>query len=149
MARILATLGYDVVLVERGAHPRFALGESSTPMANLTLERLGARYGLGDCRDLAAHGRWASRHPQLMRGLKRGFTYYRHHAGESFADRGLESERLLVAASPDDGISDTHWLRADVDHHFMREAVAAGVEYRDRIELTDVTFDSDGSQLEG
>jgi FADH2 O2-dependent halogenase len=40
MARVLATLGYDVVLLERGTHPRFAIGESSTPLANLSLERL-------------------------------------------------------------------------------------------------------------
>ena len=36
---MLAVLGYDVVLLERGTHPRFAIGESSTPLANLSLER--------------------------------------------------------------------------------------------------------------
>ena len=41
LARILAVLGYDVVLLERGRHPRFAIGESSTPLANLSLERIG------------------------------------------------------------------------------------------------------------
>ena len=40
MARVLATIGYDVVLLERGTHPRFAIGESSTPLASLSLERL-------------------------------------------------------------------------------------------------------------
>ena len=45
MARVLAVLGYDVVLLERGAHPRFAIGESTTPLANLSLERLARRYG--------------------------------------------------------------------------------------------------------
>jgi FADH2 O2-dependent halogenase len=136
LARILAVLGYDVVLLERGVHPRFAIGESTTPLANLSLERLGTRYGLADCYQLATHGRWLANFPELRRGLKRGFTFYRHHAGEPFANRGLDSERLLVAASPDDALSDTHWLRADVDHHFVREAVAAGVDYRDRVELT-------------
>jgi tetracycline 7-halogenase / FADH2 O2-dependent halogenase len=149
LARILAKLGRDVVLLERGTHPRFAIGESSTPMANLTLERIGRRYGLEDCIDLATHGRWLARRPELMRGLKRGFTFYRHHPGEELADRGLDSERLLVAASPDDAIADTHWLRADVDHHFVREAAAAGVEYRDRFELTRATFDEQGADLGG
>ena len=41
LARILSVLGYDVVLLERGRHPRFAIGESSTPLANLSLERIG------------------------------------------------------------------------------------------------------------
>ena len=75
LARIVATLGYDVVLIERGTHPRFAIGESSTPMANLTLERIGARYGFADCVDLSTHGRWLSRRPELMRGRKLGFTF--------------------------------------------------------------------------
>jgi FADH2 O2-dependent halogenase len=135
LARVLAVQGYDVALLERGMHPRFAIGESTTPLANLSLERLAARYGLADCHALAAHGRWLERYADLRRGLKRGFTFYRHHPGVPFADRGLDSERLLVAASPHDGVADTHWLRADVDHHFVREAIAAGVDYRDGVDL--------------
>jgi len=149
LARVVAVLGYDVVLLERGAHPRFAIGESSTPLANLSLERIGTRYGLKDCYDLAAHGRWVRNHPDIQRGLKRGFTYYRHHAGQPFSDRGLDSERLLVAASPDDAISDSHWVRSDVDHHFVRAAITAGVDYRDRTEITGAEFGSDGVSLVG
>ena len=149
LARVLAVLGYDVVLLERGTHPRFAIGESSTPLANLSLERIGIRYGLADCYNLATHGRWLAHHPDLRRGLKRGFTYYRHHPDQPFANRGLDSERLLVAASPHDSLSDTHWLRADVDHHFVREAVAAGVDYRDRVELATADVQSDSVRVSG
>ena len=146
---MLAVLGYDVVLLERGTHPRFAIGESSTPLANLSLERIGIRYGLPDCYNLATHGRWLAYHSEIRRGLKRGFTYYRHHPDQPFANRGLDSERLLVAASPDDSLSDTHWLRADVDHHFVREAIAAGVDYRDRVELTSAGFGTESVRLSG
>ena len=149
LARVLAVLGYDVVLLERGVHPRFAIGESSTPLGNLSLERIGLRYGLSDCYDLAAHGRWLAHYPEIRRGLKRGFTYYRHHPGQPFADRGFDSERLLVAASPDDAIADSHWFRADVDHHFVRQAVAAGVDYRDRADLTSADITPDGAHLRG
>ena len=149
LARVLAVLGYDVVLLERGTHPRFAIGESSTPLANLSLERLGVRYGLPDCYRLATHGRWLANFPEIRRGLKRGFTFYRHHPGEPFSDRGLDSERLLVAASPHDSLSDTHWLRADVDHHFVRQAVAAGVDYRDRVDLTSADIASDSVRVSG
>jgi FADH2 O2-dependent halogenase len=149
LARVLAVLGYDVVLLERGTHPRFAIGESSTPLANLSLERLGVRYGLADCYQLATHGRWLAHYPELGRGLKRGFTFYRHHPDQPFANRGLDSERLLVAASPHDSLSDTHWLRADVDHHLVREAIAAGVDYRDRADLTSADVAADTVLLEG
>ena len=149
LARVLAVQGYDVVLLERGTHPRFAIGESTTPLANLSLERIGVRYGLPDCYRLAAHGRWMAHFPGLRRGLKRGFTFYRHHPGVAFENRGLHSERLLVAASPDDAIADTHWLRADIDEHLVREAVAAGVDYRDRATLTRATMEPDGARLSG
>jgi len=149
LARVLAVQGHDVVLLERGTHPRFAIGESTTPLANLALERLARRYGLTDCYDLAAHGRWLARYPEVRRGLKRGFTFYRHYRDQRFADRGLASERLLVAASPSDDIADTHWLRADVDHHFVREAIAAGVDYQDRVELTDAQISARGVKLTG
>lgn len=149
LARVLAVQGHDVVLLERGTHPRFAIGESTTPLANLSMERLARRYGLPDCYHLAAHGRWLEHFPNLRRGLKRGFTFYRHHAGEPFANRGFESERLLVAASPSAAVADMHWLRADVDHHFVREAVAAGVDFRDRVELTGAVIDASGVRLTG
>lgn len=149
LARVLAVQGYDVVLLERGTHPRFAIGESSTPLANLSLERIGVRYGLEDCYHLATHGRWLDNLPHLRRGLKRGFTFYRHHPGQPVDSAALAAERLLVAASPNDELSDSHWLRADVDHHFVREAVAAGVDYRDRAEISSVAFGAAGAVLAG
>jgi len=143
LAMIARRLGYRVMLLERGRHPRFAIGESSTPLANLSLERIAAAYGLADCAALAAYGRWAETFPEVRRGLKRGFTFYRHHPGQSPDDARLAEERLLVAASPTDHIADSHWLRADVDHHFVREAQAAGVDYRDRVEVTDARVGDD------
>jgi len=149
MARILAVQGYRVTLLERGSHPRFAIGESSTPLANLSLERIARRYGLSDCHSLAAHGRWLAHLPRVGRGLKRGFTFYRHHAGRAFDDSGAELERLLVAASPNAQVADSHWLRADVDHHFVQRAVDAGADYRDHVELTAAEASATGMRLRG
>jgi FADH2 O2-dependent halogenase len=46
-------------------------------------------------------------------------------------------------------VSDSHWLRADVDYHFVRRAVDAGVDYRDRVELTTAAIDAGGVRLSG
>ena len=56
MAMIAARLGYSVVLLERGRHPRVAIGESSTPLANLLLEELCRRYDLPAMAPLAKRG---------------------------------------------------------------------------------------------
>ncbi len=132
LARILKVLGHRVLLLDRHRHPRFALGESSTPLAAICLERLAARYGLDDLHALAAWGRWREKLPHLRRGLKRGFTFYGHSPGRPFTNE----HRLLVAASPDDAVADAHWLRADVDHHLAQQAEAVGVEVLEEVELT-------------
>src|SRR3954465_14721527 len=100
LARILAIQGHRVLLLDRQRHPRFALGESSTPLAAICLERLAARYGLDDLHALAAWGRWKERLPHLRRGLKRGFTFYGHQPGRPYANGPANERRLLVAASP-------------------------------------------------
>ena len=131
LARALHAEGRDVLLLERGRHPRFALGESSTPLANLALERLAVRYGFDDLWDLAAHGRWRRRLPEVGRGLKRGFCFYEHEPGEVFSPGPSSSRRLVVAASPDDDAADNQWLRADVDRFLFERARAEGVDCRE------------------
>lgn len=138
LARILQRQGHRVLLLDRQRHPRFALGESSTPLAAICLERLAARYGLYDLHALAAWGRWKERLPHLRRGLKRGFTFYGHTPGRPYANGPANERRLLVAASPTDAIADTHWLREDVDHHLVLQAAAAGVEVLEEVDLTGV-----------
>jgi FADH2 O2-dependent halogenase len=136
LARVLQVQGHQVLLLDRGRHPRFALGESSTPLAAICLERLAERYGLDDLHALAAWGRWKERLPHLRRGLKRGFTFYGHTTGRPYANDAANERRVLVAASPTDAVADTHWLRADVDHHLALQAAAAGVEVVEEVELT-------------
>jgi len=147
-ARVLRRRGLRVALLERDRHPRFALGESSTPLAAISLEILAERYRLPDLRALAAYGRWMAAVPHLRRGLKRGFTFFAHEAGKTFTEGGVD-RRLLVAASPDVAIADSHWLRSDVDAFLVERAVAEGVLYRDRVELDTCEETAEGMYLAG
>lgn len=135
LARALHRRDIGVILVERHEHPRFAIGESSTPLAAICLERLAKRYAMKDLSWLAAYGRWSKNIPQIRRGLKRGFTFYGHRPMEEFRDNPENDRRLLVAASPDDAVADSHWLRADVDHFLVRQAIDDGVDFRDQLEI--------------
>ena len=145
LARILHRLGRRVVILERGRHPRFALGESSTPLANLSLERLARRYGLEDLDRIAAYGRWLDTYPEVSRGLKRGFTFYGHSDGEAYQNSERNDRRLLVAASPNDASADSHWLRAELDRHLVELARGEGVEILETVELE--TVDSEPSPM--
>ena len=128
LSMILRRLGKTVLLVEQGSHPRFAIGESSTPFANLLLERIAEDYDLPFLRHFSEWGSWQQHFPYLGAGLKRGFTFYGHTPGEhiNFANRATQ---LLVAASPNDRVADTHWYRPDFDHFLVEKAIELGVHY--------------------
>ncbi len=127
MAMILRKLGRTVAILEKARHPRFAIGESSTPLANLLLEEIALKYGLPDLGAFSKWGSWQEAHPEIACGLKRGFTFYRHEWGRpvDFTDR---TRQLLVAASPRDRIADTHWYRPQFDAHLARSAGQSGAE---------------------
>src|SRR6476661_5872705 len=78
LAMIARRLGRSVILLEKGQHPRFAIGESSTPLANLLLEEFALRYELPRLLPLAKWGSWQNEYPSLGCGLKRGFTFFHH-----------------------------------------------------------------------
>jgi tetracycline 7-halogenase / FADH2 O2-dependent halogenase len=140
-ALALRRRGRSVALLERGRHPRFAIGESSTPLANLLVEELADRYSLPRVRALSKWGTWQRAHPRVACGLKRGFSFFAHP--------GAGQRPLLVAASPHDEVGDTHWYRPDVDHFLVREAEAAGALYLDETALESVRVDDDRTALEG
>ena len=129
LALILRKLGRDVVLVDKGKHPRFAIGESSTPIGNRVLFDLCRRYGLAEIEPLCKWGTWQRSLPQVRGGLKRGFSYFFHEYDRPFEVFPDHRTELLVAASASNEQSDTHWLRADVDQYFCQCAVRAGAVY--------------------
>ena len=149
LAQIARRLGRSVLLVERGHHPRFAIGESSTPLSNLWLETLADRYDLPRLRALSQWGTWQKTHPRIACGLKRGFSYFHHEAGRPWEGRSDRSDQLLVAASPNDEVADTHWYRPDFDAFLVDEATRLGAEYVDGTTLTACETSPAGVRLEG
>jgi len=135
LALVARRIGLSVVLLEKGSHPRFAIGESTSPLTNLMLESLAIRYGLPRLVPLTKWGRWQATYPGIGAGLKRGFTFFAQEAERPFANLGNDRDRYLVPASPRDEVADTHWYRPDVDAFFVKEAADAGVDYRDRFAL--------------
>jgi tetracycline 7-halogenase / FADH2 O2-dependent halogenase len=136
LAWLLQRQGRQVVLVDRSRHPRFAIGESSTPLADLALRQMGERYDLPDLVALSHYGSWKESHPKLACGLKRGFSYFQHQLGKAFSAGDRHADELLVAASVNDSLGDTHWLRADVDHWFARSAAESGAMLLEGLSLT-------------
>ena len=149
MAMVARRLGRRVLLLDKSKHPRFAIGESSTPLANLLLEEIAAEFNLPQLLPLTAWGPWQRTHPKIGCGLKRGFSFYHHTAGIPFSPREDRSNELLVAASPNDEVADTHWYRPDFDQFLALEAANLGVEVVEEMELDKPEFTPTGVRLSG
>ena len=138
-----------MALIERGRHPRFAIGESSTPLANLLLEELADRYGLPEIRPFSKWGTWQRDATRRRRRAEARLHVLLPPPGEPFADDREHRRQLLVAASPNDEIGDTHWYRPDFDHALVRDAESAGTIYLDETQLEQITPGAAGITLEG
>ena len=125
---LLRKRGLSVLVIDRQKHPRFAIGESSTPAADFILESLCVEYDLPELRPLCRYGSWCRSQPSISRGLKRGFSYFHHRQGEPFTPGPNHERELLVAASANDEVGDTHWYRADVDAFIAGLFMKAGGE---------------------
>jgi tetracycline 7-halogenase / FADH2 O2-dependent halogenase len=148
MATIARRLGFSVLLLEKGQHPRVVIGESSTPLSNLLLETIARRYDLPWLAPFSKWGTWQQAHPEIACGLKRGFTFFHHEIETEPAQKQTTLDRqLLVAASPNERIADTHWFRAHFDQFLMEEARAAGAHYIDNCEVRSASRENGRWQL--
>jgi FADH2 O2-dependent halogenase len=134
----LEQLGYDVALIEKDTHPRFAIGESSTPVADLILRDLSDRYSLPWLRDISRYGCWQQTYPNVTCGLKRGFSYFNHKKDQSFQSTPAHDNELLVAASTSNDQSDTNWFRYDVDSLFVENVKKTSISYWDNTEIIEI-----------
>jgi FADH2 O2-dependent halogenase len=150
LAMIARRTGRSVMLLDRGSHPRFAIGEATSPLMNLIIGRLADRYDLPRLKPLTSWGEWQRTYPQLVCGLKRGSTYFKHELGAPYRVAPDRSNQLLVSACPNDEAADTHWLRSDVDYFLLQEAIACGAEYLDQTELCSIELgEIAGARLRG
>lgn len=128
LAMILAKQGRRVAVVDVNEHPRFAIGESTTPLGDLTLKEIATTYDLPELHALTSYGAMREQLPGLRCGRKRGFTYFgftHDNPGHDLASM----QHMLVAASESDYLSDTHWMRSDVDQYLLLVAMAYGVKF--------------------
>src|SRR6056297_347290 len=139
----LSQIGYSVCILEKEKHPRFAIGESSTPIADMVLRKLSEEYNLPFLSKISRYGEWQRTYPHIGCGLKRGFSYYIQTPGEEFMGDRAHTKELLVAASINDENSDTNWLRSDVDHFLIQKAAEVGVMVLEETEITSLVRNDD------
>lgn len=143
LALIVKKIGLKPILLDKAVHPRFAIGESSTPTGNMILRDLSEKYTLPQLTPLCTYASWRDTYPNLINGRKRGFSYFQHERGTLFKPDALHNNELLVAASADNERCDTHWLRADIDHFLVKEAQTVGIPVLEGAQVTTIAQHSE------
>lgn len=127
LATILAKRGQSVLMLERGRHPRLAIGESLVPTSAMWFAILGHKHEIPELRTLA-HLDSISRNIAPSSGVKRGFGYVYHRDGETDLDPD-ESSHFVGAKQPI--FRESQFYRQDIDQYMVGVAESYGVVYRD------------------
>lgn len=138
-ALVLHALGNNVVVLDRSSHPRFRIGESSTPLADQSLRRLAERFQLPWLTPLVCYGT-ASSIDEIVVGAKRGFSYFQHSKGTPYRAGEDHQHELIVAASATAATSDTHWHRATVDAWFARHLAEHQIALHEHYTIEKLNF---------
>lgn len=137
-ATILSKLGYDVLLLEKGQHPRFALGESATPLTTYYFEKFSKQYEIPELKSLSEYS-MMKKETSLNCGPKELFYYMPHKLDETPVKDKIAKDEIVVQTRT----VDLQYDRADLDHYLTKLSQKYGSEYIDNITVKHVLFNED------
>src|SRR5882672_9294398 len=109
LAAILGRQGFRVLLLEKGTHPRFAIGEAMLPQSSMLMWILGERFGVPEIQHLS-NSLSIRQHVSASCGIKRTIGFLYHEDGER--QNPAKSHLLVPPATP--LFSESHLYRAEV-----------------------------------
>lgn len=143
LGSILARHGKKVLMIDAGTHPRFAIGEATTPDTSFRMKLLSIKYDVPEILNLSTFHKLRD-HVSPACGVKRAFSFLYHRDGEEQDPK--ESHQYPTLAPPMG--PDCHFFRQDTDSYMMGVAVGYGAEVRQQVRIADIDFQDDGVRLE-
>jgi len=141
-AALLSKLGWKVLLIEAGTHPRFAVGEATTPDISCRLKLMAHKYELPELDHLTTFHKLRD-HVSPACGIKKSFSFLYHREGEK--QNPLESHQLPTLAPPLG--PDCHFFRQDTDAYMLGVALKYGADVRQNTKITEFDLADDGVTL--
>lgn len=142
LGAILARHKLKVLLLDSETHPRFAIGEATTPDTNFRLKLLSLKYDLQEISHLSAF------HPTRdfispACGVKRAFSFlYQREGKEQIATETHQYPTLAAPMGPD-----CHFFRQDTDAYMMAVAVSYGAKVRQQTRIAEIEIQEDSVTL--
>ncbi len=133
LAAILSRNGVRTLLLERGVHPRFAIGESTVPETTFQFGLLAERFGVPEVGHLGTFNK-LQRNITTTCGVKRNFSFAFHRQGEEHrANECCQMPTLSPPLGPD-----MHMFRQDVDAYLITVAASYGATVRQQTEVSSI-----------
>jgi FADH2 O2-dependent halogenase len=128
---ILARNGAETVVLDKNAHPRFAIGESTIPQTSLMLKVLADRYDVPEFHNISSWSRIDSSVTKAC-GVKlaAGFVYHRKN-------RELDPFEANQSAT---GHEEAHYFRQDIDYYLLKVAAEYGCKIHENTEVDGIHF---------
>ena len=142
-AMVMAKLGYSVLLVEKGSHPRFAIGESATPVMSRKIRYLGEHYGIPEFDELSTYDRIKESGTRILCGAKELFQYFIHVPGQ----QGISVDGRVPEVIVQTPEVDAQFYRAESDAYVVDLAQRYGAVYLDNTSVDHLEFADDGVTL--
>jgi tetracycline 7-halogenase / FADH2 O2-dependent halogenase len=139
LASILARHGHKVLMLEKGRHPRFAIGEAAFFRTCVWIWLTGQRYDVPELLHIVSPEAIAE-HISPSSGVKQTFGQAYHRAGEPY--RIEETHNIVTPLAF--FFRDTHFFRQDIDHYLVKTAVKYGADYRDLTTVNGIEIAEDG-----
>lgn len=150
-ALCLVRQGLRVVILEKGTHPRFALGESTTTPSSMWLKVLAERYNAPELHNITT-GEGIRRHVAPTSGVKSNFGFLYHEKGAETMTRAWQAVIPQAEFSDSDGgppqTTEMHYFRQDIDAYLWSTALGAGAVGRSGCDVTKLAFRDDGATVE-
>jgi FADH2 O2-dependent halogenase len=142
LGAVLARNDVRVAILDSETHPRFAVGEATTPETTTHLKIMGRLFDVPEIEKLSSffdqRDCVGSSH-----GIKRGFSFCYHRPGR----RHLPEETTQTSTlSPPFG-PDSHWFRQDTDQYALTIAARHGADVYQATSVTDFTMHDDRVEL--
>jgi len=142
LAAILGRQGFRVLLIEKGTHPRFAVGEAMQPQSSMLMWILGERFDVPEIKNISSTDLILQNVTKNC-GVKKTFGFLYHEEGKR--QDPAQAHLLIPPATP--LVSESHLFREDIDHYLCKAAIKYGADYRDKTDVVDFTINDDGVVL--
>ncbi|KOP27307.1 hypothetical protein AMR41_05765 [Hapalosiphon sp. MRB220] len=134
LAAILARHKVKVLVIDKGSHPKFAIGESTIPYTTFTIAGISELFDIPEL------------HPANIRqkvlhscGIKKNLSFAYHHAGK-------EQIQQEVTQS-NSGVAELHFFRQDLDSYLLQVAIRYGVNIKQNCNISDIEFSANGKDV--